>query len=128
MSVTCRRQNPKVFIEQTPEKPRLNSLELPTLSPRKGPQTEKKPSLALNLQKIQFDPPIHSPREKRGFVYGGYGGLLVAEHYRRMREIEEQRLFEQIKKTIAPALGSDEYFEWLARQGVDISGLKFAAY
>jgi len=53
--------------------------------------------------------------------FGGYGGLLVAEHYRKCQELQREAHFRRQIKTIAPRVGSEEYFEWLKRQGVNMN-------
>lgn len=54
---------------------------------------------------------------EQGFNYGGYGGLLVAEHYRKVQAQQEAQAFYMKKRQIAPKLGTEKYFDWLRKQG-----------
>lgn len=69
-----------------------------------------------------------SPPEKSShlFNYGGCGGILTAEHYRILRELEEKKKNERARRQIAPRLGTQDYFDWMKRQGVtvDLSTLR----
>jgi hypothetical protein len=59
-----------------------------------------------------------SPPEEAGFNFAGEGGLLVNGHYERLREILERLQTDAKFREIAPAVGSEEYYDWLKRMGI----------
>ena len=52
----------------------------------------------------------------RSSSFGGYGGLLTAEHYRKAQELQIDKRTQQMIKAFAPAIGTGKYMEWLRAQ------------
>ena len=89
-----------ILLEQDPSEAKL-SINLPDLNAHFQGQTQRvQPHSTRNIPikplQLNFNSIVNMPQfdenSKRGMQYGGYGGLLVAEHYRRMQELEEERL------------------------------------